>query len=33
VHVYRHLDVDYRDNGFVWDVRLSGPLLGVRFGF
>lgn len=30
---YRHLDVDYRNDGFVWDVRLSGPILGVRFRF
>lgn len=26
---YRHLAVDYEDGGFLWDVSLSGPILGV----
>ena len=26
---YRHLKVDYEDDGFVWDVELSGPIVGV----
>jgi hypothetical protein len=30
---YRHLEVDYENNGFVWDVRMSGPIIGgtIRF--
>jgi hypothetical protein len=30
---YRHLAVDYDDDGFVYDVDLSGPILGVSFRF
>jgi len=30
---YRHLDVDYENDGFVWDVELSGPLVGATFRF
>lgn len=30
---YRHLEVDYEDDGFVWDVELSGPLVGATFRF
>jgi hypothetical protein len=30
---YRHLEVDYDDGGFVYDVDLSGPILGVTFRF
>jgi hypothetical protein len=30
---YRHLDVDYEDDGFVWDVELSGPIIGASFHF
>lgn len=30
---YRHLEVDYEDGGFVWDVDLSGPILGASFRF
>ena len=30
---YRHLDVDYESDGFVWDVALSGPLIGASFRF
>jgi len=30
---YRYLDVDYEDNGVVFDVALSGPYLGVGFAF
>ena len=30
---YRHLAVDYEDDGFVWDVDLSGPILGASFRF
>jgi hypothetical protein len=30
---YRHLAVDYDDGGFVYDVDLSGPILGVSFRF
>ena len=30
---YRHLDVDYKDDGFVWDVELSGPIVGATFRF
>ncbi|WP_353472215.1 hypothetical protein PVT71_13020 [Salipiger sp. H15] len=30
---WRVLDVDYDDNGVVFDARQSGPLLGVTFRF
>ena len=30
---YRHLEVDYDNDGFVYDVELSGPILGVSFRF
>ena len=30
---YRHLKVDYEDGGFVWDVDLSGPIVGATFRF
>jgi hypothetical protein len=30
---YRHLKVDYEDGGFVFDVEMSGPILGVAFRF
>ncbi|MBE9549136.1 MAG: hypothetical protein IMF09_06965 [Proteobacteria bacterium] len=30
---YRYLDMDYDDNGFVFDVVTSGPILGVSFSF
>ncbi len=30
---YRHLAVDYDDGGFVYDVELSGPIIGVSFRF
>jgi hypothetical protein len=30
---YRHLDVDYDNDGFVWDVELSGPIVGATFRF
>jgi hypothetical protein len=30
---YRHLEVDYRRNGFVWDVQMSGPVVGASFRF
>lgn len=30
---YRHLKVDYEDDGFVWDVELSGPIVGVTIQF
>lgn len=30
---YRHLKVDYEDGGFVWDVELSGPIVGASFRF
>jgi hypothetical protein len=30
---YRHLKVDYEDGGFVWDVELSGPIVGATFRF
>ena len=26
---YRHLEVDYEHNGFVFDVELSGPVVGM----
>jgi hypothetical protein len=30
---YRHLQVDYRGRGSVIDMAMSGPILGVTFGF
>lgn len=30
---YRHLHVDYEDDGFVFDVDMSGPILGIGFLF
>jgi len=34
VGAYRYLDIDYeKDNGFVFDVHLNGPALGVTLNF
>jgi len=30
---YKHLAVDYDDNGYVFDVDLSGPILGMTYRF
>ena len=30
---YRYLAVDYDDDGFVWDVAMQGPVIGVKFSF
>lgn len=30
---YRHLEVDYDQNGFVFDVELSGPVIGMTIRF
>jgi len=30
---YRHLEIDYDHDGFVYDVKLSGPILGVSIRF
>jgi hypothetical protein len=30
---YRHLEIDYDHDGFVHDVKLSGPILGVSIRF
>ena len=30
---YRYLAVDYDDDGFVWDVAMQGPVIGVKFRF
>lgn len=30
---YRYLSIDYRRSGYVFDVDLSGPVLGVTFKF
>jgi hypothetical protein len=30
---YRHLEVDYHHNGFVFDVELSGPVIGMTILF
>ena len=30
---YRYLAVDYDDGGFVWDVSMQGPIIGVKFRF
>jgi hypothetical protein len=30
---YRYLDVDYEDNGFLYDVAQHGPVLGLSWRF
>jgi hypothetical protein len=30
---YRHLEVDYESDGFIWDVEMSGPIIGATFRF
>jgi hypothetical protein len=30
---YRYLSVDYNNNGYVFDVSLSGPIFGASFKF
>lgn len=30
---YRHLEVDYEHGGFVFDVELSGPVIGMTIRF
>lgn len=30
---YRHLEVDYRNDGFKFDVELSGPVIGATIRF
>jgi opacity protein-like surface antigen len=30
---YRVLDVDYDDDGFVYDLTMHGPMAGFRFQF
>ena len=30
---YRHLEVDYEHNGFVFDVEMSGPVIGMTIRF
>lgn len=30
---YRYLSVDYEDDGFVWDVDIHGPIVGVTWRF
>jgi hypothetical protein len=30
---YRHLDVDYDHGGYVWDIAMSGPILGATIQF
>jgi len=30
---YRHMDVDYHHNGFVFDIDLSGPVVGMTVNF
>ena len=30
---YKYLSVDYDDDGYVFDVDLSGPVLGVTYRF
>jgi hypothetical protein len=30
---YRRLEVDYENDGFVWDVEMSGPIVGATFRF
>ena len=30
---YRHLDVDYTNGSFVWDVSMSGPMISAFYKF
>jgi hypothetical protein len=30
---YRYMDVRHQDNGFIYDVAMRGPLIGVGFRF
>ena len=30
---YRHLEIDYEDGGFIYDVKMSGPQLEIGFRF
>jgi len=30
---YRHIAVDYQKSGFVYDIEMSGPILGASFQF
>jgi hypothetical protein len=30
---YQHLMVDYEDDGFIYDVEMTGPILGLGFRF
>ncbi len=30
---YKHLSVDYDGDGYVFDVDLSGPVLGLTYRF
>lgn len=30
---YRHLDVDYHRDGFLFDAALAGPIMGIGFRF
>jgi hypothetical protein len=30
---YRYLSVDYKNDGFVWDVSIKGPIIGLKILF
>jgi hypothetical protein len=30
---YRHQEIDYDNNGFLYDVKISGPIVGFVFDF
>jgi len=30
---YRHQVVDYEDDGFIYDIKISGPIIGFVFDF
>jgi hypothetical protein len=30
---YRHLSVDHENDGFIWDVEMSGPIIGLTVRF
>ncbi|MER9477154.1 hypothetical protein [Mesorhizobium sp. M0520] len=30
---YKHLPIDYDDEGYVFDATLSGPVLGITYRF
>jgi opacity protein-like surface antigen len=32
-YAYRHLDIDYDDDGFIFDTKTYGPVIGMTYSF